>query len=60
MDYAVRTEAARRRMADRRIDLMAVAPGDDLRYLCGYSPHADERPAFSSWMHARPRSSCRA
>lgn len=46
MDYSARIDAARRRMAVERVDLLAVAPGDDLRYLCGYSPHADERPCF--------------
>ncbi len=46
MDYAARLDQARRLMAAQRIDLLAVAPGDDLRYLCGFSPHADERPCF--------------
>jgi len=46
MDYAARVDQARRRMAAQRIDLLAVAPGDDLRYLCGFTPHPDERPCF--------------
>ncbi len=46
MDYTARIEAARQRMAAREIDLLAVAPSDDLRYLCGYSPTADERPCY--------------
>jgi len=46
MDYAARVDNARQRMTAQRIDLLAVAPGDDLRYLCGYSPHADERPCY--------------
>jgi Xaa-Pro aminopeptidase len=33
-------------MGERGIDLLAVAPGDDFRYLLGYSPHADERPCY--------------
>ncbi|HLJ59883.1 MAG TPA: Xaa-Pro peptidase family protein [bacterium] len=46
MDYAARIDQTRRRMAAQRIDLLAVSPGDDLRYLCGFSPHADERPCY--------------
>jgi Xaa-Pro aminopeptidase len=30
-------------MADAAIDLVAVAPTDNLRYLLGFAPHADER-----------------
>ncbi|HXF82209.1 MAG TPA: aminopeptidase P family N-terminal domain-containing protein, partial [bacterium] len=33
-------------MAERRIDLLAIPPGDDLRYLTGFSPVADERPCY--------------
>jgi Xaa-Pro aminopeptidase len=33
-------------MDERGMDLLAVAPGDDLRYLLKYSPHADERPCY--------------
>lgn len=46
VDYAGRLERARRLMGERGIDLLAVAPGDDFRYLLGYSPHADERPCY--------------
>ncbi len=46
MDYAARVEQARQRMAEQRIDLLAVSPGDDMRYLLGYSPLADERPCY--------------
>ncbi|TMI83647.1 MAG: aminopeptidase P family protein, partial [Bacillati bacterium ANGP1] len=46
MDYAVRQQAARRLMGDQHIDLLAVAPSDDLRYLVGYVPHPDERPCY--------------
>lgn len=46
MDYAGRLERVRRLMGERQMDLLAVAPGDDLRYLLGYSPHADERPCY--------------
>jgi Xaa-Pro aminopeptidase len=46
MNFAGRLERARRLMSERGMDLLAVAPGDDLRYLLGYSPHADERPCY--------------
>jgi Xaa-Pro aminopeptidase len=46
MDFAGRLDRVRRLMGERRIDLLAVSPGDDLCYLLGYSPHADERPCF--------------
>jgi Xaa-Pro aminopeptidase len=46
MDFAGRLDRVRRLMGERRMDLLAVAPGDDLRYLLGYSPHADERPCY--------------
>ena len=46
MDFAGRLGRVRRLMAERRMDLLAVSPGDDLRYLLGYSPHADERPCY--------------
>lgn len=46
MDYGGRTERVRRLMKEQQMDLLAVAPGDDLRYLLGYSPTADERPCY--------------
>jgi Xaa-Pro aminopeptidase len=46
MDYAARITQARERMAAQGIDLLAVSPGDDMRYLLGYAPHADERPCY--------------
>jgi Xaa-Pro aminopeptidase len=46
MDYAARMERARRGMADQRIDLLAVSPSDDMRYLLGYAAHPDERPCY--------------
>lgn len=33
-------------MAAARIDLLALPPGDDLRYVTGYSPTADERACY--------------
>jgi Xaa-Pro aminopeptidase len=33
-------------MAERAIDLLAVSPSDDLRYLVGFAPTADERPCM--------------
>lgn len=46
MDYTARIERARRLMAEKGIDLLAVPPGDDMRYLLGYTPYADERPCY--------------
>ena len=46
MDYAARMRAARGRMAQERIDLLALSPDDDMRYLLGFAPHADERPCY--------------
>jgi Xaa-Pro aminopeptidase len=46
MDYAARVERARHLMAEKGIDLLAVPPGDDMRYLLGYAPYADERPCY--------------
>jgi Xaa-Pro aminopeptidase len=39
-----RVEAAREAMAAAGVELLAVSPSDDLRYLVGFSPTADERP----------------
>jgi len=38
--------AAQRLMGEQKIDLLAVSPGDDMRYLLGYMPHPDERPCY--------------
>jgi Xaa-Pro dipeptidase len=38
-----RLERAQALMAEQGIDLLAVSPSDDLRYLAGFSPTADER-----------------
>jgi len=46
MDYAARQQAARKRMGAQQIDLLAIAPSDDLQYLLGYVPHPDERPTY--------------
>lgn len=46
MDYAGRLERVRRAMAETGIDLLAIPPSDDLKYLTGFSPHADERPCY--------------
>jgi Xaa-Pro aminopeptidase len=36
----------RAQMQDEGVDLLSLSPGDDLFYLVGYSPHADERPCY--------------
>jgi Xaa-Pro aminopeptidase len=46
MDFAGRADRVRRLMTEHKIDVLAVSPGDDLRYLLGYSPTADERPCY--------------
>ncbi|HET7266311.1 MAG TPA: Xaa-Pro peptidase family protein [bacterium] len=46
VDTAGRLDRVRRLMDERRMDLLAISPGDDLRYLLGYTPHADERPCY--------------
>jgi Xaa-Pro aminopeptidase len=46
IDAATRGErlgALRRRMGEAELDLVALAPSDNLRYLVGFSPVADER-----------------
>lgn len=46
MDYAARMRAARRRLTDEHVDLLALSPDDDMRYLLGFMPHPDERPCY--------------
>src|SRR2546430_13694988 len=46
MDYARRLQHTRTTMARGGIDLLAIPPGDDLRYLAGFSTVADERPCY--------------
>jgi Xaa-Pro aminopeptidase len=38
--------AARGRLTDEQIDVLALSPGDDMRYLLGFMPHPDERPCY--------------
>src|SRR5256712_8310505 len=46
MDYARRLQHTRTTMARGGIDVLAIPPGDDLRYLAGFSTVADERPCY--------------
>lgn len=46
IDYSARVDAVRRQLANSRVDLLAVSPSDDTRYLLGFSPVADERPCY--------------
>ena len=46
MDYTDRLTRVREAMARSGIDLLAVPPGDDLRWLTGFSPVADERACY--------------
>ncbi|MER3456971.1 MAG: hypothetical protein C4304_08870 [candidate division GAL15 bacterium] len=41
--HTARLEGLRGRMAQVGCDLVVLGPGDDFRYLCGWSPLADER-----------------
>ncbi len=46
MDYRRRVDGARAAMARGEIELLVIPPGDDLRYLAGFSTLADERPTY--------------
>lgn len=46
VDYAGRLNRVHRAMAEQQLDLLAIPPGDDLLYLTGFSPLADERPCY--------------
>jgi len=46
MDYRQRMNSARAGMARGEIELLVIPPGDDLRYLAGFSTLADERPTY--------------
>lgn len=46
MDFRQRLDGARMAMARGNFDLLAIPPGDDLRYLAGFSTLADERPSY--------------
>jgi len=46
MDYADRMNRVREAMRGAGVDLLAVPPGDDLRWLTGFSPVADERACY--------------
>jgi Xaa-Pro aminopeptidase len=41
-----RLARVRARMTAAGVDLLGLPPGDDLLYLLGYTPHADERPCY--------------
>jgi Xaa-Pro aminopeptidase len=43
---AERTARVRAQMNSAGVDLLSLPPGDDLYYLAGFSPHADERPCY--------------
>ena len=44
--YRARRGKVQDAMRERGVDLLAVAPGENLYYLLGYSPIKDERPCF--------------
>lgn len=46
IDYAARRRHVRTAMAEQKVDLLAVAPGQNMYYLLGFFPHPDERPTY--------------
>ncbi|MGH2374203.1 MAG: M24 family metallopeptidase [bacterium] len=46
MTHPDRVARTRAQMTSSGVDLLGLPPGDDLYYLLGYSPHADERPCY--------------
>lgn len=46
MDYAGRRAHLRQQIQEQGIDLVAVSPGDNMRYLLGFATHPDERPCY--------------
>ena len=46
MAHPDRIARTRAQMKSAGVDLVSIPPGDDLFYLLGYSPHADERPCY--------------
>lgn len=46
MDYPARLDRVRAAMSREAVDLLAVPPGDDLKYLTGFTPLADERACY--------------
>ncbi len=46
MVHTDRLTRTRTQMKAAGVDLLSLPPGDDLFYLLGYSPHADERPCY--------------
>src|SRR3989304_392954 len=46
MTNSDRLTRTRAQMKSAGVDLLSLPPGDDLYYLLGYSPHADERPCY--------------
>jgi hypothetical protein len=43
-------------MLQAGVDLVAIAPTANMRYLLGFAPLADERPCFC-WLARKPRNS---
>jgi Xaa-Pro aminopeptidase len=46
MVHPDRLTRTRAQMKAAGVELLSLAPGDDLLYLLGYTPHADERPCY--------------
>ncbi len=46
MAHPYRIARTRAQMKSAGVDLLSLPPGDDLYYLLGHDPHADERPCY--------------
>ncbi len=46
MAHPDRIARTRAQMTSAGVDLLSLPPGDDLYYLLGHTPHADERPCY--------------
>src|SRR5688572_28746852 len=46
MDYAGRRAQLRQRMEEQGVDLVAISPSANMRYLLGFATHPDERHCY--------------
>lgn len=46
IDRSARRARVTERLAQAGADVLFVSPGDNLRYILGYTPHPDERPCY--------------
>jgi Xaa-Pro aminopeptidase len=53
-ESAGRLRRLQAQMAEARVDLVAIAPTPNMRYLLGFAPLADERLCLLLMTHSRP------